>query len=191
MSGELDERGIERLNLVADEILVERAVDGDTAAFETIIRRYGPMMRAYVARVVGSHAEADDVVQEAFYTAWRSLPELRDPAVVKSWLMRIAGRLAFTHIRRRPPDTQLPSLEISIRGDLQPENAAVRNAQLQALSVALHALPEDQRRCWLLREVAELSYDEIAQDLDLPKATVRGKLARARASIYAQMEGWR
>lgn len=176
---------------VADEILAERAADGDTAAFEALIRRHGPLVRAYVARIVGSHIEADDIAQEAFYTAWTKLPELRDPAAVKAWLMRIAGRLAYTHIRRRPPEEGLPLSEIPLSGDSQPENVAVRNAQLKALSLALDALPEDQRQCWLLREVAELSYDEIAEDLDLPKATVRGKLARARASIYAQMEGWR
>ncbi|KAA9106500.1 RNA polymerase sigma factor [Microbacterium rhizomatis] len=177
--------------VVGDEILAERAADGDTAAFEALIRRHGPVMRAFAARVVGSYAEADDVVQDAFYTAWRKLPELHDPSAVKSWLMRIVARLAYTQIRRRPADAGLADLEAPASRDSQPETVAVRNAQLKALSQALDALPEDQRRCWLLREVAELSYDEIAQDLDLPKATVRGKLARARASIYAQMEGWR
>lgn len=176
---------------VADAILAERAIDGDTAAFEVLIRRYGPMMRAYVARVVGSYAEADDVSQEAFYTAWRRLSELRDPAAVKPWLMRIASRLAYTHLRRRPAEVELPDYELPTSESAQPENVVIRNAQLAALSVALDALPDDQRQCWLLREAAELSYDEIAQELGVPKATIRGKLARARASIYAQMEGWR
>lgn len=179
------------LTAVADEILVERAADGDTSAFEVLIRRHGPLMRAYVARIVSSHADADDIVQEAFYVAWKRLPELRDPAAVKAWLMKIASRLAFTHLRRRSEDVGLPQAELPMSESSQPETVAVRNAQLHALSIALNALPEDQRRCWLLREAAELSYDEIAQELDLPKATVRGKLARARASIYAQMEGWR
>jgi RNA polymerase sigma-70 factor (ECF subfamily) len=68
---------------------------------------------------------------------------------------------------------------------------AVRNAELRALSVALDKLPEDQRQCWLLREIAELSYTEIAEEMRLSPATVRGKLARARTNITAQMEGWR
>jgi len=181
----------DRLEGVADAILVERAVDGDTAAFETLIRRHGPLMRAYTARIVGSMADADDVVQDAFHTAWRRLPELRDPAAVRPWLMRIASRLALTYLRRKPADVALPALEVALPADGQPENVAVRNAQLKALSVALDTLSEDQRRCWLLREVAELSYDDIAQEMEVPTATVRGKLARARASIYAQMEGWR
>jgi RNA polymerase sigma-70 factor (ECF subfamily) len=181
----------DRLEGIADAILVERAVDGDTAAFETLIRRHGPLMRAYTARIVRSMADADDVVQEAFHTAWRRLPELRDPAAVKPWLMRITSRLAFTYLRRKPADVALPAFEAALPADSQPENVAVRNAQLKALSAALDTLPEDQRRCWLLREVAELSYNEIAQEMELPTATVRGKLSRARARIYAQMEGWR
>lgn len=180
-----------QLLVVADEILARRAIDGDTAAFEALIRRHGPLMRAYAARIVGSVTEADDVVQDAFYTAWRRLPELRDPAAVKPWLMRITSRLAFTYLRRKPADESLPVLEPASPADTQPENVAVRNAQLGALSAALDTLPEDQRRCWLLREVAELCYDDIATELDIPRSSVRGKLARARASIYAQMEGWR
>lgn len=181
----------EGLRDVADEILVERAVEGDTEAFATLIRRHGPLMRAYVSRIVGSLSEADDVVQEALYTAWRRLPELRDPSAVKAWLMRIASRHAFTHIRRRPTDVPLPEFESATPSDLQPESVAIRNAQLRALAAALDTLPEDLRQCWLLREIAELSYDDIAKELDIPRTTVRGKLARARASIYAQMEGWR
>ena len=181
----------DRLRVVADEILVHRAIDGDATAFETLVRRHAPLMRAYVARVVGSISEADDVVQDAFYTAWQRLPELRDPAAVKPWLMRIASRHAFSYLRRKPPDARLPMLDAALPGDSQPEHIAVRNAQLRALSGALDTLPDDQRRCWLLREVAELSYDDIAREMDLPTATVRGKLARARASIYAQLEGWR
>ena len=180
-----------RLRTVSDEILVERAVDGDLTAFEAIVLRYAPLMRAYTARVVGSHTEADDVVQDAFTVAWRRLPSLRDPAALRAWLMRIASRLAFAHLHKRPADVPLPMLDPAFPAHTQPEDVAVRNAQLEALSAALDNLPIDLRRCWLLREVAGLSYDEIAGEMQLPASTVRGKLARARVSIYAQMEGWR
>lgn len=179
------------LGMMADAILAQRAIDGDTAAFEALIRRHGPLMRAYVARIAGSVSDADDIVQEAFYTAWRRLPELRDPAAVKGWLMRVASRHAFRHLRRRPTEESLPEWEAAYPAETQPENIAIRNAQLQALGTALDALPEDLRQCWLLREVAELSYDDIAEQLGIPRSTVRGKLARARTSIYARMEQWR
>lgn len=178
------------LSAAADEVIVGRAVQGDIAAFEVLVRRHGPLMRAYVSRIVGSLHEADDVVQETLYTAWRRLPELRDPKTVRAWLMRIASRQAFKHLRRRADVDPLPMLEVSTPVGSHPENVAIRNAQLQALASALDNLPEDLRQCWLLREIAELSYDDIATELGIPATTVRGKLARARSSIYAQMEGW-
>lgn len=189
-ASERESHASDRLRLVNDEILVERAVHGDMAAFETLVHRHGPLMRAYSSRIVGSRIEADDVVQESFIIAWRQLPALRHPGSVKSWLMRIASRQAFAHIRRRPAASPLPPLEVPVPSDTQPENVAVRNAELRALSVALDRLPEDQRQCWLLREIAELSYTEIAEEMHLSPATVRGKLARARANVTAQMEGW-
>ncbi|WP_296197249.1 sigma-70 family RNA polymerase sigma factor [uncultured Microbacterium sp.] len=179
------------LEAAPDEILVERASQGDPAAFEVLICRHAPLMRAYVSRIVGSLSEADDVVQESLYTAWRRLPQLRDPSAVKAWLMQIASRQAFKHLRRRPPEDPLPILDAAHPSDTQPEDVAIRNAQLQALATALDALAPDLRQAWLLREIAELSYDDIAKQLDIPRTTVRGKLSRARASIYAQMEQWR
>lgn len=181
----------DRPRLVTDETLVGRAVGGDVAAFETLVHRHGPLMRAYTSRIVGSGTEADDVVQESFIIAWRQLPTLRHPGSVRSWLMRIASREAFAHVRRRPADSPLSPFGAPVPVETQPEMVVVRNEELRALSVALGNLPEDQRECWLLREIAELSYTEIAGELNLSAATVRGKLARARTNVTAQMEGWR
>ncbi|MGN7966681.1 RNA polymerase sigma factor [Microbacterium sp. 22179] len=179
------------LTVVSDRVLVHRSVDGDASAFREIVRRYAGSMRAYVSRIVGSLSEADDVVQNALVTAWRQLDSLRDPDAVKSWLMRIASREAFAFIRRRPTDATLTGYDAPHTESTQPEQIAIRNAQLAALSKALDTLPEDQRRCWLLRQVAELSYTEIAEEMETSPSTVRGLLSRARSSITIQMGGWR
>lgn len=176
---------------VADRILVERAIENDAEAFGELVRRHSSLMRAYVYRIVGSMADTDDVVQDAFIIAWRRLPELRDPSAVKAWLMRIAGREALACVSRRPAETALDIYEITVEDEAQPERSAVRNAQLRALSVALGRLKEEQRRCWLLREIADCSYTEIAEQMNVSESTVRGLLARARASIAIEMEGWR
>jgi RNA polymerase sigma-70 factor (ECF subfamily) len=105
--------------------------------------------------------------------------------------MKIASREAYAHLRRRPAHDTLDGFDRAAEAGLLPEAAAIRNAQLQALSLALDALPEAQRRCWLLREVGSLSYTEIAEEMNLPLSTVRGNLSRARASITIQMAGWR
>jgi RNA polymerase sigma-70 factor (ECF subfamily) len=176
---------------VSDAVLAERARDGDPSAFQELVRRHASLMRAYVSRIVGSLSEADDVVQNAFLTAWRQMESLRDATAVKAWFMRIASREAYAHLKRRPRDSPLEDFDAPHPADTQPERIAVRNAQLAALSRALDNLPEDQRRCWLLREVADLSYAEIAEEMDSSASTVRGLLSRARTSITVQMEGWR
>src|SRR5690349_2845568 len=187
--GDAEPVGAGALAALSDRILVDRAVDQDADAFGELVRRHSPLMRAYVSRIVGSLSAADDVVQDAFLVAWRQLPTLRDGSAVRAWLMRIASREALLHVRRRPSDATLDDLDVAALAlDTQPESRAIRNAQLQALSNALNDLPEAQRRCWLLREVAELSYGEIAEELDLPVSTVRGNLARARTSITIRME---
>ena len=180
------------LSGLSDRILVERASDGDELAFGEIVRRHSGIMRAYTSRIVGSLSEADDVVQEAFSTAWKQLPTLRDGSAVKAWLMKIASREAFALIRRRGTDAALDDgIDVPAQDSTNPEAIAVHNARLAALSKALATLPEAQRTSWLLREIGGFSYDEIAEQTSLPVSTVRGNLSRARASIMIQMEGWR
>lgn len=174
-----------------DRILVERAIDGDTLAFREIVRRHSRLMRAYVARMLSSTADADDVVQDAFVVAWRQLPTLRDGSAVRGWLMRIASREALAVLRRRGREEPIDDRDFSTPSETRPEHIAIQNARLAALSDALDTLPEAQRRAWLLRESAGLGYAEIAEEMDLPVSTVRGNLARARASIVIRMEEWR
>ena len=179
------------LGQVADAALASGAQDGDVDAFHELIRRHAGLMRAYAARIVGSVSEADDVVQNAFVIAWRQLATLRDPGAVRPWLMRITSREAYAWVKKRPVEVPLDGFDAAPQERHQPESTAIRNAQLAALSRALDTLTEDQRRCWLLREVAELSYAEIAAEMDTAPSTVRGLLSRARASLTIQMEGWR
>ena len=179
------------LSAAPDGILATRASHGDTEAFDELLHRHTPIVRAFVYRIVGTLAETDDVVQEAFLTAWRQLTTLRDPDAVRAWLMKIASREAYAHVKKRRPHATLDGFDRAADPHLLPEATAIRNAQLNALSAALDTLPDAQRRCWLLREVGSLSYTEIAEEMNLPVSTVRGHLARARASITIRMEGWR
>ncbi len=186
-----DQTRIRGVHQLTDGALASRAADGDPEAFRQLITRHSSLLRAYVTRIVRSAAEADDVVQEAFLIAWRRLPELRNPEAVKAWLMRIASREAFSHLRHRNADMPLDQIVERPSPTLQPEARVVHDLQLQALATALDRLPEAQRQSWLLREMAGLGYAEIAEELSVPVSTVRGMIARARASILVQMEAWR
>ncbi|MGO4805907.1 RNA polymerase sigma factor [Arthrobacter sp. 2MCAF15] len=186
-----------QLDLVPDALLAGRAADGDTAAFEALARRHGPVMRACARRLTGSLADADDVVQESLMQAWKQLNTLRDGDAVRGWLLRITGSRSIDHLRRRKTHADLGELDHKVpsgagtdRRD-HPEHAAVSGSRMDALRTALAALPEEQRRCWVLKAFNDQSYEEIAQTLNISTASVRGRLARARITLAREMEDWR
>ncbi|KIS26101.1 RNA polymerase sigma 70 [Arthrobacter sp. SPG23] len=183
------------LELVPDAILAGRASDGDTAAFEALARRYGPQMRACARRITGSYADADDVVQESLMQAWKQLDTLRDNGAVKGWLLRITGSRSIDHLRRRKVhpelDAEHEAAADGARNHNNPESAAVNGSRVAALKAALARLPEEQRRCWVLKEFGDQSYEEIASALNISSDSVRGRLARARVTLAREMEEWR
>nr|WP_254455043.1 RNA polymerase sigma factor [Paenarthrobacter ureafaciens] len=173
-----------------------RAADGDTAAFEALARRHGPLMRATARRLTGTLADADDVVQESLMQAWKQLDNLRDPAAVKSWLLRIVGTRSIDHLRKRRNHVALDEAETLADAPSgpriqDPESTAVNASRVDALKSALQRLPEEQRRCWVLKEFNDLSYEEIALTLNISPDSVRGRLARARTALARTMEEWR
>ncbi|ALD14023.1 RNA polymerase subunit sigma-70 [Clavibacter capsici] len=175
----------------ADATLASRAADGDVQAFAQLARRHGPLMRVYAARILGSDIESDDVVQESFLTGWRRLGELESPAGIRAWLIRIVTHKAIDRIRVRRHHDDIDDWDPPAPAARGPERIVETRLQLDAVWDAVGRLPDDQRRCWLLRETAGLSYQEIADELDLPLSTVRGLLARARRFLLRELEAWR
>lgn len=174
-----------------DEVLADRAADGDTRAFGVLVTRYGRMLRNYATHVLSSSASSDDVVQEALVTAWQQLDELQDRTAVRAWLIRIVTRKALDAARRSRPTEDIDGLEVPASAASAPEQLAQAGQLGTALAAALDGLPEVQRRAWTMRELGGFSYDDIALDLELPVSTVRGALARARATLVRDLEGWR
>lgn len=177
------------LDAATDALLAERAADGDHVAFAALVRRHGPYLRAFATRLLGSAADADDVVQDALIVAWRSLESLSDPAKVRSWLSSVVSRKATDALRARRPVAELDDSRPTRDG--RPEESAVATSRLEALGAVLRALPDEQRQCWVLREISGYSYEEIADETGLSVTVVRGKLARARATVMREMEDWR
>lgn len=179
------------LETADDRIVAGRAADGDTAAFAVLVRRYTPLMRAYARRILSGTADVDDVVQDAFITAWGQLPHLDDPGRVKSWLMRITSRKAIDRIRATREFSAMTEEELLAPERLAPPRQVEARAGIAALGEALNQLPDAQRECWVLREMGDFSYAEISQELGVSVSTVRGLLARARQDIIVRMEQWR
>ncbi|MFF5991880.1 RNA polymerase sigma factor [Prauserella flavalba] len=175
-----------------DETLVARARDGDTRAYEQLVRRYqGPMYRLALRMLAGS-GEAEDVVQEVFLTVWRRLDQLQDDSAFVGWLYRSTTNRCLNVLRARRPVADVdPDTTATRRVEAQPESAAELNDQVAALLKALAQLTPEQRACWLLREVHGRSYEEIARIVRGSTTAVRGRIARARAQLAEVMRPWR
>ncbi|PPH85541.1 RNA polymerase subunit sigma-70 [Rathayibacter sp. AY1D3] len=188
----LDHGTLPALPMDSDRVLVIRAASGDDRAFAAIVNRYSRLLRAIASRTLGSSADVDDVVQETFLAAWTHLDSVIDGDTIAGWLATTTRRRSIDRLRapasarRSELDEELPALE---NGD--PEAAgrcAVLAADARRVLEKMSAL---QRRCWELRQLHELSYDEIALDLDLTPAAVRGLLARARLLMASELAHWR
>lgn len=180
------------LEHAADGLLATRAAEGDAESFDVLVRRYSPLMRAYAARLLGGNADADDVVQEAFVTAWNRLDSLVEVDAVKSWLMRVVSRKAVDVMRSRRQESSWEDEELELtRSDHRsgPETQAVLRDEVDAVKRILGEMPERQRQSWFLYAVAGYSYQEIADELETPLSTVRGALSRARTALARGMEG--
>ncbi|RDI43284.1 RNA polymerase sigma factor [Nocardia mexicana] len=175
-----------------DATLAGRARDGDVRAYEQLVLRYqGPMFRLS-AKMLADRAEAEDITQEVFLTAWRRIGQLQDDSAFAGWLYRMTTNRCLNVIRsRRLPADVDPDTTASPRTDLHPEHAAQVNGQMAALVAALQQLTPEQRACWLLREVHGRSYEEIAEIVGTNTTAVRGRIARARAQLAEVMKPWR
>jgi RNA polymerase sigma-70 factor (ECF subfamily) len=172
--------------------LVIRACDGDVHAFEQLVTCYQAPMYRLAVRMLGRAGDAEDVVQEAFVTAWRRLSELRSGAAFESWLYQITTNRCLNVLRARKPIAELDPETAPGRSECQPEQAAEISGELAALRAALTTLTPAQRACWLLREAHGRSYEEIAVIVGTTSTTaVRGRIARARAQLAEVMRPWR
>lgn len=189
----------ETLKQSSDHRLATRAGLGDRPAFaELFERHFAATLRFAVPMLDGDQQLAEDAVQDAWIKAWRALPTFRGTSAVRTWLFSITARAALDARRRRRPtpidDRLLEPLANETRPGARSGDPYEVFAGLelwQALQVALDELPWNQRACWLLREMDDLSYDEIARVLELSPTVVRGQLHRARRTLATRMEQWR
>ncbi|OZM71073.1 RNA polymerase subunit sigma-70 [Amycolatopsis antarctica] len=187
-----------------DEQLVTRAARGDGAAFDQLVRRHTPRMYRVALRITGSPAEAEDVLQDAWISAWRGLAAFRSESQVSTWLYRVVTNAALAHIRRRKPTV---SLDAALTGDgddesglglmdtalvadrrAGPEQHAVRAEQADAVHRAIAGLDVAQRVPLVLRELEGLSYEEVAEVLQVSVPALRSRLHRARVALLARLK---
>lgn len=173
---------------LSDMELVE-ASSTDLDAFGELVRRHQDFVYGAALRIVRNPVMAQDLAQEAFVRAHRALPGFRGQAQVRSWLYRIATNLALNAVQRRReyPSETLP--EQPARYDTAKD--AVNVALREDLERAIADLPDKLKRPLVLREYEGMSYQAIADTLELPINTVRTRILRARRSLRDKLEAWR
>ena len=172
--------------MIGDAELVQRAREGSDAAFARLVERHQAVVRGFLRRTLGGGwAEADDVAQETFLAAWRTLRSLKDPAGVRSWLLGIAWRRAQDRIRssRRAAARDAAWL------DEAETPAGISNEDRMALADAMAELPPDVRACVALCLADGLSHGEASLALGLPLGTVKSHVARGRARLLKALGG--
>lgn len=179
---------------VSDVVLVRRVRLGDPTAFDAIITRHGPGMYRFALRMVGGHqADAGEVVQEAFISAWKNIETFEARSSLRTWLFSLVSRRAADLQRKRRPtpidDDVLTAIAPASHRD--PLQDVMDQELIAALQAALAELPHQQRAVWLLREVEDMSYDEIATTLTMTPDSVRGQLHRGRKNLAERMAQWR
>ena len=172
--------------ILTDAELVSRALAGSDAAFAQLVSRHQGAVRGFMRRMLASGwAEADDLAQESFLAAWRSLRTLKEPGGFKTWLLGIAWRKAQDRIRsaRRHAARDNAWLEaVEVPAGVSPED---RLAMVQAMA----ELAPDVRACVALCLADGLSHPEAAVALGLPLGTVKSHVARGRARLLKALGG--
>ena len=182
-----------REGVADDAALVARLRAGDGPAFEELVTVYQHQVFGIALRMLGNHAEAEEIAQETFLRAHRALGEFRGEARLGTWLYAIASRLCLNRLgsgRRRHERSDEMALAQAPAEDADAAGALERDELQAALREAVAALPEDRRIVVVLRDLEGLSYEDVAEILGLPLNTVRSRLHRARLDLKAKLERW-
>ncbi|MDO4412861.1 RNA polymerase sigma factor [Cutibacterium sp.] len=174
---------------------IRAAQDGDAEAYARVVESWGGPLLRFCRNHLPATMDAEDVVQDVLLAAWQKLPDLDDRSRFRAWMYTIARNRCREVIRtagRRATDPVAPE-EVPVRIDTRqdPARTHARDAAMTALKESVDRLADNQRRIWVMAHIDGLGYAEIAEIEELPVSTVRGRLARARATIAEEMEPWR
>ncbi|WP_448700054.1 RNA polymerase sigma factor [Mucilaginibacter sp. AW1-3] len=177
-------------NAKNDFKLVSRAREGDQKAYADLMHRYKDSIYFMALKMVNNKEDAMDLTVETFAKAFEKLDKYQPEFAFSTWLFRVGTNNCIDFIRKKKLNTTSISGMVDDDGDerplqiksdtLNPEEASMKKEQSQTLKVLIDSLPQRYRNLIVLRYFDELSYEEIAEQLDLPLGTVKAQLFRAR-----------
>lgn len=173
---------------LSDDVILTRVIDGELEAYEGIMRHHNQRLFRIARSIVTDDAEAMDIVQETFITAYERLDGLKNPAALPEWLARVARNTALMRLRRsrrvsyveEPDFDNVVELSTSMKRPEQPDVTLSNNELRQLLERLIDGLPDAFRTVFMLRAIEQCSVATTAAILDIPEATVKTRYHRAR-----------
>jgi RNA polymerase sigma factor (sigma-70 family) len=175
------------------ESLIQRCLNGDQLAWEQIVKTYWRKVFNVAYKFVGKHDEAEDLTQDIFLKIFKSLDTFDRRANFQTWLVSVSRNLCIDHYRsvrkeRETIDRDVDAGELApVAQTISPMAALEHRDRVALLKKALNQLPEALRSAVLLRDIQELSYQEIADRLHLPEGTVKSRINRGRTELARQI----
>lgn len=169
------------------EEVIRLAQEGDMGAFEEIYKVYFSLVSNVAYRVVGNVEDAQEVTQDVFMNIYKNIRSFRFEAALKTWVYRITYNSAINHAKRQSKhkkNVEYVEAVSAVESNNIHETIASGEMQ-QEISRMLAALNPDQRAVIVLRSIEGLSYEEIAQTINIPINTVRSRIKRAREALLA------
>ncbi len=178
----------------SDDILIQRSQRGDHAAFETLMRRTSRLVYSRVYLDTGDGHQAEDLTQEVFLTAWKSIRQLDRPQRFRSWLLAIARNAAvdagrrMSRKKRSGPTTSSEDVLLRIPSAAPPPDVTLENRECRDQVLAmLRTLPEEYRLAVSLRYIGGLDHEAIQQQLGISNGSLRGLLGRGLAMLRQEL----
>jgi RNA polymerase sigma-70 factor (ECF subfamily) len=185
---------------VPDTVLVERVKQGNSGAFEELVRRYEHKVYSITYRMMGNPEDAREAQQEAFLRAYRFLPKFESKSSFYTWLYRIATNVSLTKLRRRkaPPTVSLDEpLNEEGSGTLEipdevhtPQTEFKRRRLRDAIQKAVDELPSDYKPVVVLRDMEGLPNEEVSETLGISVPAVKSRLHRGRMMLREKLAGY-
>ena len=173
--------------------IIRRVLDGDVNAFEKLVLENQKNVYNLALKMLGNSEDASDVSQEAFLRAYRSLGSFQGDSRFSVWLYRMTSNVCIDFLRKRKRRAEVSMTVVNDEDEeseleipderFSPEQTLDRQERVRAVREGLQKLPEEYRRILTMREIGGLSYEELAEALDLELGTVKSKLFRARKKL--------
>ncbi len=188
------------MSLTLEDILIKRCQQGDIEAFEKLIASYQKKVYNIAYRYMGNREEAEDLAQEAFIKVFRSIGTFRGDAMFSTWLYHLVSNVCRDALRKKSRCYE-ESLDCAItteNGQLQREIADLSmapepiydNSELgHFIQAMIDELNPEYKTVIIMREFQEMSYEEIAQELNCSLGTVKSRLSRARKTLREKIDG--